>query len=134
MTSRTSLSQFLRFFLPTFRPPKRLTSTKCTNMYFRQSMTTALLESAESMWLDRVSNPRPLAFESDALPTALHVPTRVCRPFKTLTLDLLCDNHFTNRCWWVTSLYQQRSVQHGKVKTFPLPPVIILLRVVTPWS
>ena len=28
------------------------------------------------MWLDRVSNPRPLALESDALPTALRGPDR----------------------------------------------------------
>ena len=32
-------------FLSRLRPPKRLTSTSCTN--FRQSQTTALLESAE---------------------------------------------------------------------------------------
>ena len=28
------------------------------------------------MWLDRVSNPGPLALESDALPTALCGPTK----------------------------------------------------------
>ena len=32
-------------FLGRFRPPKRLTSTLCT--YFRQKLTTALLDSAE---------------------------------------------------------------------------------------
>ena len=32
-------------FLGRLRPPKRLTSTSCT--YFRQKMTTALLEKAE---------------------------------------------------------------------------------------
>ena len=32
-------------FLGRLRPPKRLTSTLCT--YFRQKLTTALLESAE---------------------------------------------------------------------------------------
>ena len=32
-------------FLGSFRPPKRLASTLCT--YFRQKLTTALLESAE---------------------------------------------------------------------------------------
>ena len=32
-------------FLDRLRPPKRLTSTLCT--YFRQKLTTALLESAE---------------------------------------------------------------------------------------
>ena len=32
-------------FLPTLRPPKRLTSTSCT--YFRQLLTTAPFESAE---------------------------------------------------------------------------------------
>ena len=55
-------------FLGRLRPPKRLTSTLCT--YFRQKLTTALLESAgrrnESMWPDWVSNPGPLALETDA--------------------------------------------------------------------
>ena len=59
-------------FLGRLRPPKRLTSTSCTN--FRQLLTTALLESAEresSMWLDKVSNPGPLTYESGVLPFAL---------------------------------------------------------------
>ena len=45
MRSGTYLGQFLGNFLPTLRPPKRLTSTSCT--YFRQRLTTALLEKAE---------------------------------------------------------------------------------------
>ena len=53
-------------FLGRLRPPKRLTSTLCT--YFRQKLTTALLESAEGEtkvcgW---VSNPGPPALEIDA--------------------------------------------------------------------
>ena len=57
-------------FLAWLRPPKQLTSTKCT--YFHQLLTTALLESAErineSKWPNRVFNPGHLALESDALP------------------------------------------------------------------
>ena len=63
-------------FLGRLRPPKRLTSTLCT--CFRQLLTTALLESSgkrhESVWPDRVSNPGPLAHESDALLTGLRGP------------------------------------------------------------
>ena len=55
-------------------PPKQLTSTLCTYMYFCQYLTTAL-ESVEgetkSMW---PSNPGPLALESDELLTAVHGP------------------------------------------------------------
>ena len=53
-------------FLGRLRPPKRLTSTLCT--YFRQKLTTALLESAEgeTKVCGRVSNPGPLALETDA--------------------------------------------------------------------
>ena len=55
--------------------PKRLTSTLCT--YFPQYLTTALLESVEgemNIWPERVTNPGPLALESDALQTALSGP------------------------------------------------------------
>ena len=56
------------FFLGRLGPPKRLTSTKCT--YFSQQLTTALLKSeGEIMWPDWVSNPGPLALESDELST-----------------------------------------------------------------
>ena len=71
-------------FLDRLRPPKRLTSTSCT--YFRQKLTSALLESAEGegegMWPNRVSNPGTLVLESDALPA---VP---CDPAKCP-----CDVH-----------------------------------------
>ena len=60
-------------FLSMLRPPKWLTSTSYT--YFPQKLTTALLESAkgerESMWLDRVSYPGPMALEPDMLLTVL---------------------------------------------------------------
>ena len=62
-------------FLGRLRPPKRLTSTSCT--YFRQWLTTAFLESAEGETKVHVcgrtglSNPGPLALESDVLPIAL---------------------------------------------------------------
>ena len=63
-------------FLGRLRPPKRLTSTSCT--YFRQELTTALLEKSgrrnESMLPDRVSDPGPLTYESGALPIALRGP------------------------------------------------------------
>ena len=55
-------------FLGRLRPPKQLTSTSCT--YFRQKLTTALLESAEGETKvcgpDWVSNQGPLALETDA--------------------------------------------------------------------
>ena len=45
--------------------PKRLTSTSFLNQR---------KERNESIWPDVVSNPGPLALESDALPTALRGP------------------------------------------------------------
>ena len=65
-------------FLGRLRPPKRLTSTSCT--YFRQYLTTALLEKAEGetkVCCHRVSNPRPLTYESGALPIVLRGPACV---------------------------------------------------------
>ena len=72
-------------FLRRLRPPKRLTSTLCT--YFCQSLTTALLESAEretkSMRPDQVSNPGPLALKSDMLQTVLRGPATRSAPKET---------------------------------------------------
>ena len=62
-------------FLGRLRPPKRLTSTSCT--YFRQSLTTALLEKAEGETKDVARpgiEPVPLTYESGALPIALRGP------------------------------------------------------------
>ena len=42
------------------------------------------------MWLDRVSNPGPLTYESGALPTALHSPaSRLVIPFKIYMVVLV---------------------------------------------
>ena len=38
------------------------------------------------MWLDRTSNPGPLALESDGLPTALHDPALTCEIIHFLVL------------------------------------------------
>ena len=60
-------------FLDRLRLPKRLTNSSCT--YFRQLLTIALLRAAEVetkvSGRKRVSNPGPLALESDELSTAL---------------------------------------------------------------
>ena len=55
----------------------------------------------ESLSLDRVSNPTPLAFESDALPTALRGPAKtlslfyqVVRRFCQMQIVTFIDNEF----------------------------------------
>ena len=50
------------WFLGRLRPPKQLTSTKCT--HFASNLTPTLLESAEGE-TDRLLNPGPLALKSD---------------------------------------------------------------------
>ena len=60
-------------FLGRLRPPKLLTSTKCT--YFRQQLTPAQVSGRnERMWPGLVLNPEPLVLESDPLPTASDSP------------------------------------------------------------
>ena len=62
-------------FLGRLRPPKGLINTLCT--CFHQQLTTALLESAEGatkVWPYWVSNPGPLAHESEVLPTVVRGP------------------------------------------------------------
>ena len=49
------------------------------------------------MWPDRVSNPGPLALESDALPTALRGPARVkremrIRKMRSFVINYLCND------------------------------------------
>ena len=69
-------------FMGRLRPPKRLTSTSCTltstsYTYFRQLLTTVLLEKAEGE--TKVCCEK----ESGALPIALHGPAEV------LVLDVI---------------------------------------------
>ena len=78
-------------FLGRLRPPKRLTSIKCP--YFRQKKwQLPFLNQRKgngSIWSDWVSNPGPLALESDALPTALQFPNLI-NPFLTSGLVHHC--------------------------------------------
>ena len=52
------------FFLGRLRPSKRLTRTLCT--FFRDNCPSLVNgDRNKSMWSDRISNPGPLALESD---------------------------------------------------------------------
>ena len=54
----------------------------------------------ESMWLDRISNPGPLALESDVLPTALRFPSENWNINHVIYLDPNKDSrtHFSVHC------------------------------------
>ena len=58
------------------------------------------------MWLDRVSNPGPLTYESDALPTALRGPAK---PGGKVLLRMVLMNAALS-CSLVLNVYISRSV------------------------
>ena len=65
-----------KLFLDRHRLPERLTSNSCTYLspIIDDCPSCISGRGNESMWTDRVSNPGPLALDSDALRTALRGP------------------------------------------------------------